>query len=268
MTDPGINAIRRETLGPVTPIPDGILRLARLAHRITVLTGAGMSADSGVPTFRDAQTGLWSLVDPQDLATPEAWRRDKPYVNAWFLWRVHLMSAAAPNAGHHALAAWGRRPDTDLRIVTQNIDDLHERAGSTVLAHLHGSLFAWRCDRCHQPAPTPHAPAEPIERIEPDTCPRCAFGEIRPGVVWFNEPLPEREFTDAVQVCRDADLVVVGTSGVVQPAASLPHLAGARGIPVIEIDPRPTEFSPFATQVWRATAATALPALVAALDRP
>lgn len=250
-------------------VPEAIVHLARSARRITVLTGAGMSADSGVPTFRDAQTGLWTLVDPQDLATPEAWHRDKPYVNAWFLWRVHLMAAAAPNAGHHALAAWGRRPDTDLRIVTQNIDDLHERAGSTVLAHLHGSLFAWRCDRCHRPASTPHAPADPTERIEPDACLHCAFGEIRPGVVWFNEPLPEREFTDAVQVCRDADLVlVIGTSGIVQPAASLPHLAGARGIPVIEIDPRPTEFSPFATHVWRSTAATALPALVAALDRP
>jgi len=255
------------TSAPIAPeIPGAIIALARAARRITVLTGAGISAESGVPTFRDAQTGLWTQVDPEDLATPAAWARDKPYVNAWFLWRVHLISAATPHAGHRALADWARRPDTDLHIVTQNIDDLHERAGSEVLAHLHGSLFAWRCDRCERPAPTPQAPAQPRERIEPDTCPHCAFGEIRPGVVWFNEALPERELADAIRVCRDADLVVVvGTSGIVQPAASLPHLAGARGIPVIEIDPRPTEFSPFATHVWRATAGAALPALVAAL---
>ena len=253
---------------PVT-VPDEILALARAAQRVTVLTGAGMSQESGVPTFRDAQTGLWTHVDPEDLATPQAWHRDKPFVNAWFLWRVHLVSAAAPNPGHHALAAWAARPGTDLRIVTQNVDDLHERAGSEVLAHVHGSLFAWRCDRCDRPAPTPHAPATPQQRVEPDTCPHCAFGEIRPGVVWFDEPLPERAFGDAIRVCRDADLVlVVGTSGIVQPAASLPHLAGARGIPVVEIDPHPTEFSPFASQVWRATAATALPALVAALAQP
>lgn len=249
-----------------TEIPDPIRTLARAARRITVLTGAGMSAESGVPTFRDAQTGLWTQVDPEDLATPAAWHRDKAYVNAWFLWRVHLVASASPHAGHRALAVWSERPSTELRVVTQNIDDLHERAGSDVLAHVHGSLFAWRCDRCEHPAPTPSAPPEPHERIEPDACPHCAGGHIRPGVVWFNEPLPEREFADAIRVCRDADLVlVVGTSGVVQPAASLPHLAGARGIPVVEIDPHPTEFSPFATHVWRATAGTALPALVAAL---
>ncbi len=247
-------------------VPPEVLDLARSARRITVLTGAGMSAESGVPTFRDAQTGLWNQVDPEDLATPAAWERDKPFVNAWFLWRVHLMGAAQPNAGHKALARWARLPGVELRIVTQNIDDLHERAGSTVLAHLHGSLFSWRCDDCGRPAPVPHAPTEPVERIDPDPCVHCRTGAIRPGVVWFDEPLPEREFFDAARVCRDADLVlVVGTSGVVQPAASLPHLAGARGIPVVEVDPRDTEFTPFATYAWRTTAATGLPALVAAL---
>ncbi len=251
---------------PATDVPPAILELARTARRVTVLTGAGMSQESGVATFRDAVTGLWSNVDPNDFATPEAWHRDKPAVNAWYLWRVHLVREAEPNAGHLALAQWAARPGMTLRIVTQNIDDLHERAGSSVFAHLHGSLFAWRCDRCGTAAPTPAPPTEPLARVDPQECQACPQGDIRPGVVWFNEMLPTEPFTDAAQACQSADLVlVVGTSGVVQPAASLPHLAGARGIPVIEIDPRETEFTYAATHSWRATAAQALPALVAAL---
>ena len=257
---------RRRTVLPEggrLQLPREVATLVKAASRITVLTGAGMSAESGVPTFRDAQTGLWEHFDPAELATPRAWARDKALCNAWYLWRVHLVRSVAPNAGHHALAAWAALPGTDIRIVTQNIDDLHERAGSEVLAHLHGSLFAWRCDTCHRPAPTPDAPAVPHERLTPDRCIACAHGEIRPGVVWFEEPLPEAEFEEAVEVCRDADLVVVvGTSGIVQPAASLPHLAGARGIPVIEVDPQETLFTEFATVSLRTTAAVALPVLV------
>jgi NAD-dependent deacetylase len=248
-----------------TPVPEHLVRLLRQARRITVLTGAGMSAESGVPTFRDAQTGLWSHFDPEDLATPRAWARDKALCNAWYLWRVHLVRSVEPNAGHRALAEWARRPGIQLRIVTQNIDDLHERAGSEVLAHLHGSLFAWRCDTCHAPAPTPHAPAEPHQYIDPDRCRHCAAGDIRPGVVWFEEPLPAREFDQAIEVCRDADLVVVvGTSGIVQPAASLPHLAGANGIPIVEVDPRETFLTEAASVSLRATAGAALPGMVRA----
>ncbi|MBK8470693.1 MAG: NAD-dependent deacylase [Candidatus Phosphoribacter sp.] len=253
----------------MTGVPHDVFALARSARTVTVLTGAGMSAESGVPTFRDAQTGLWTQVAPEDLATPEGWERDKAYVNAWFLWRVHLVRSVEPNAGHYAIARWAAFPDREIRIVTQNIDDLHERAGSPVLAHVHGSLFEWRCDRCERPAPTPEPPfatTGPIDHIAPDQCIHCASGEIRPGVVWFNEPLPQDSFFKAALVCRDADLVlVVGTSGIVQPAATLPHLAMAAGVPVIELDPRPTEFSPYATHVWRTTAALGLPALVDAL---
>lgn len=247
-------------------VPPPVVELAGAARRVTVLTGAGMSQESGVATFRDAVTGLWSNIDPNDFATPDAWHRDKPAVNAWYLWRVHLIRAAQPNAGHQALAEWATLPGVELRIVTQNIDDLHERAGSRVLSHLHGSLFAWRCDRCHAPGPTPAPPAEPVARVEPEPCPACGLGDLRPGVVWFHEMLPHQPFADAVQACQSADLVLsVGTSGVVQPAASLPHLAGARGIPIIEIDPRDTELTPAATYSWRSTAAQGLPALVAAL---
>ena len=250
-----------------TPVPPAIAKLAREATRITVLTGSGMSAESGIATFRDADTGLWAQFDPLDLATVAGWHRDTALVNAWYLWRIALIRRAEPNAGHVALAHWAQRPGIQLRIVTQNVDDLHERAGAEVLSHLHGSLFAYRCDTCAAPGDIPEIPDEPRERIDPTPCPRCGIGHLRPGVVWFGEELPRRAFDNAVQVCRDAHLVlVVGTSGIVYPAASLPYLAKDAGIPVVEIDPNSTEFTHEADQVWRATAAQALPALVATLD--
>ncbi|GAA1345633.1 MULTISPECIES: NAD-dependent deacetylase [Kocuria] len=123
-------------------IPTEILELARNARRVTVLTGAGMSAESGVPTFRDAQTGLWERFDPTELATPEAWEDDPAQCWAWYAWRASLVRGAQPHPGHLAIAQWQAYPDMDLRISTQNVDDLHERAGATVLAHVHGDLFA------------------------------------------------------------------------------------------------------------------------------
>ena len=233
-------------------------------RNIVILTGAGVSAESGIDTFR-TPGGLWERYKPEEVATPEAFARDPDLVLAFYDMRRAAIQDKQPNAAHHALARLDAEWDGDLLIVTQNIDDLHERAGSEVLAHLHGSLFAWRCDTCHAPAPTPHAPAEPHQYIDPDRCRHCAAGDIRPGVVWFEEPLPAREFDQAIEVCRDADLVVVvGTSGIVQPAASLPHLAGANGIPIVEVDPRETLLTEAATVSLRATAAGALPAMVRA----
>ena len=230
--------------------------------RLVVLSGAGVSAESGLRTFRDSD-GLWEEYRIEEVATPEAWARDKERVLHFYDLRRAQVLHAQPNAAHGALAALEAHFQVD--VVTQNIDDLHERAGSDVLAHLHGSLFAWRCDSCHAPAPTPDAPPEPVERLDPDRCRHCADGDIRPGVVWFEEPLPAREFDLAIDVCRDTDLVVVvGTSGIVQPAASLPHLAGANGIPVVEVDPRETLLTEAATVSLRATAAGALPAMVRA----
>ena len=241
---------------------------ARDARRVTVLTGAGMSAESGVPTFRDAQTGLWARYDPAELATPEAWERDPALVWAWYAWRRTLVRRAEPHAGHRALARWQRR--APVRIVTQNVDDLHERAGAHVLTHLHGDLFADRCSVCHEPwagrAAADQEPGRPAPaRVEPPACPGCG-GPVRPGVVWFGEALPEGAFDTAVQAVRDADLVlVVGTSGLVHPAAALPDLAGARGVPVVEVNPEPSAVSGSADLVWRSTASHALPALVDAL---
>ena len=154
--------------------------LVRNANRIVVLSGAGMSAESGVPTFRQAQDGLWSRYDAAQLATPEAWRRDPALVWGWYLWRMALVRAALPNAGHEALAAAAR--GRDLRIVTQNVDDLHERAGSDGVIHLHGGLFEHRCFACaraHGEIAIPDAATAPL-RVEPPRCAHCG-GRVRPA---------------------------------------------------------------------------------------
>lgn len=243
-------------------VPAAVLDLTRGARRVAVLSGAGMSAESGVPTFRDAQTGLWENFDAAALATPEAWKADPDAVWAWYQWRVALVRKVAPNAGHHALAEWERT--AKVAIVTQNVDDLHERAGSTVLAHLHGSLFEPRCSECERPMDLPAPPGEPLERIAPPTCDTCG-GAGRPGVVWFGEMLPRQPWDAAVAALRVADvLLVVGTSGIVYPAAELPELADRHGVPVVEINPQDTELSSRVEAVWRTTAAVGLPGLVAA----
>lgn len=244
-------------------VPDGVVKAAASARRVTVLTGAGMSAESGVPTFRGAQDSLWEEFDPMLLASPRGWEADPELVWAWYVWRMSLVRRAEPNAGHVALARWAGRPDVEVRIATQNVDDLHERAGSDVLAHVHGSLFALRCSSCG----APHQgevdfPAEPVERLEPPECQVCGE-DVRPGVVWFGEMLPEGAFDAAVDACLDADLVlVVGTSGIVYPFASLPDIARGHGVPVVEINPVDTDLTAGVDHVWRETAARALPALL------
>lgn len=219
-----------------------------------------MSAESGVATFRDAQTGLWETFDPEELATPGAWRRQPDVVWAWYLWRYHLVRTVEPNAGHYAVAGWQQH--ADVRVVTQNIDNLHERAGSQHVAHLHGSLFEFRCSQCGKPY---HGDltdmAEPIGAIEPPVC--ACGGLIRPGVVWFGEPLPDEPWEEAVEAVARADVVVVvGTSGIVYPAAGLPSAALAQGIPVVEVNPDETPLSADATVSVRDTAAHALPGLL------
>lgn len=252
--------------GALAAVPDEVLALARGARRVCVLTGAGMSAESGVPTFRDVQVGLWERFEPAELATPEAWAEDPWQVWAWYAWRADLVRRAQPNAGHRALAQWQRHDGVEVSIVTQNVDDLHERGGAQVLAHLHGSLFALRCAECGRPsdADYPSVP-EPVAHLEPPTCAHCE-GAVRPGVVWFGEALPQEEFVAGVEAAREADLVVViGTSGLVHPAAVIPHLAGARGVPVLEINPAESALSEAADLHWSATAAVALPLLVEAV---
>lgn len=228
--------------------------------QLTVLSGAGISAESGVPTFRDVETGLWAKVDPYEISSSEGWQRHPERVWAWYLWRHYMMDAVEPNDGHRAVAAW--QDYADVHVVTQNVDNLHERAGSTNVHHLHGSLFEFRCDACASQfeGVLPQMP-EPVEEVEPPLC--FCGGLIRPNVVWFGEPLPEQAWQQSVAAVGNSDLVVVvGTSSIVYPAAGLPEAALANGIPVIEINPQRTPLSDSATVSLRETAVSALPGLL------
>ncbi|GAA1136291.1 NAD-dependent deacylase [Nesterenkonia lutea] len=256
------------------PLPHEVLDLARAARHVAVFSGAGISAESGVPTFREVQRGLWEQYSAQDLATPEAFENDPALVHTWYRWRAALIQQVSPNPGHRALAQWQRRLAAgggSLSISTQNVDDLHERAGAEVLAHLHGRITAHHCHECGAPAQitAPHDDGadEPGEPEDPPVCQVCQEGLIRPSVVWFGEPLPMADFENTAEAMRSADLIlVVGTSGLVQPAASLPLLGMERGTPLIEINPEPTELSDAMHHRLRGPAGEVLPALVQALE--
>ncbi len=229
------------------------------ARRLAVLTGAGMSAESGVPTFRDAQAGLWSRFDPMQLASAEGFRADPPLVWRWYAWRRDLVAKAQPNAGHLALAQAAGRFD-GFGIVTQNVDGLHQRAGSRAVIELHGSIVRTRCfGDCgvvfEHPADLPPG--------EPPRCPGCGQW-LRPGVVWFGEMLDRQVLQAAEAACTSADAVlVVGTSGLVHPAAGLPLTARRAGARVIIVNPQPTEIDSVAHVVVRGAAGAVLPALLA-----
>ena len=205
------------------------------AERVVVFTGAGISAESGIPTFRDALTGLWARFDAQQLATPEAFRDDPDLVWGWYEWRRAAVRRVEPNAGHRAVAAIER-----CVVVTQNVDDLHERAGSRSPIHLHGSLFEPHCSACGMAAgDLPERPQESLgegRRQPPPTCGRCG-ALVRPGVVWFGEALPEKALRRAWAAAYECDLfLAVGTSNLVEPAASLPWLAAAQGAVVAVVN--------------------------------
>ncbi len=228
--------------------------------RVAVLSGAGISAESGVPTFRDDKNGLWARFDPYELSSAQGWEEHPERVWGWYLWRHYLAGRVEPNEGHRAVAAW--EDAAEVSVITQNVDDLHERAGSSTVHHLHGSLFEFSCATCALPY-TGELPelTEPTLEVEPPVC-VCA-GLIRPDIVWFGEPLPDGPWRSAVQAVEAADvLVVVGTSAIVYPAAGLPELALARGISVVEVNPEPTPLSDSATLTLRDTASRALPGLL------
>lgn len=239
--------------------------LSRRFDNIVVFSGAGMSADSGIPTFRSGGNGLWQEFDPQQLATPSAWRRDPALVWAWYEWRRGLVMQAAPNPGHLAVARLQRA--FAARVVTQNVDDLHERGGADEVLHLHGSLFAPRCADCGRAHPAGPPPAAACRRIEPPRCAHCQ-GCVRPGVVWFGEPLDQAILRAAAGLVAACDLLlVVGTSGVVQPAASLVDLA-PRDAVVVQVDPDPRTAGHRAIHALAMTAASGLPLLAARLSQP
>ena len=246
--------------------PSSLLDALRQARHVLVFTGAGVSAESGIPTFREALKGLWERFDPRELATPEAFQRDPALVWGWYEWRRMQIRHAEPNPGHRAIATLARHV-AQLALVTQNVDDLHERAGSTVIAHLHGQISKPICFNCGLPTFHPEdRPEEPEggRRLEPPRCGTCG-GAIRPGVVWFGEPLPTEDWSHAMEAARSADLVIsVGTSNLVYPAAEIPELAARRGATLILVNPAATAMDPIARYTLQGPAGVILPALVAA----
>ena len=240
-------------------------RALRTARRVVVATGAGMSQESGIPTFRDAVTGLWARYDPEQLATEAAFRRHPARVFGWYAWRRRLVRAAVPHPGYRALVALaGLVPE--LTIVTQNVDGLHTRVGSRQVLELHGSLERFSCVEARHSFPADRAPEPEADmECEPPRCERCG-SLVRPDVVWFGELLPERVTAQAWELAASCQaMLVVGTSGLVQPAAQLPFIARDAGASVIEVNPEPTEISGLAHVVCRGRAGAVLPALVAAL---
>jgi NAD-dependent deacetylase len=241
--------------------------LIKASKRLVVLTGAGVSKESGVPTFRDAQIGLWAQHDPMRLATPQAFAASPKLVWDFYEHRRKLMRPAKPNPAHVALAELERRCPT-LEIITQNVDDLHEQAGSTRIIRLHGRITANKCSKNCQGDPT----LIDVNKLQWDherdvpRCPHCG-AYVRPDVVWFGEMLPLDQLDAAKAASARADLMlVVGTSGVVMPAAELPQITRRAGGKVIEINPVESDITPTADLWLRGAAGEVLPRIVAALD--
>jgi NAD-dependent deacetylase len=225
-----------------------------------VLTGAGISAESGIPTFRDALTGLWAKFSPEELATPEAFERDPETVWSWYEWRRQLIRQAQPNAGHLALVELARRVPC-LTLVTQNVDGLHQRAGSPGVLEYHGNILRDRCT-------VEQIVANRSEDTRRAGLPRCAAcgGLLRPDVVWFGEAIPAGPMALAAAAAEDCDVFLsVGTSSLVYPAAGLAEVALRRHATVIEINPNETDLSPHAHVVLRGPSGHVLPALLQAL---
>ncbi len=226
------------------------------ASSIVVLTGAGISAESGVPTFR-GPGGLWRDFRPEELATPEAFARDPQLVWEWYDWRRSVLATVVPNAGHRALVELEKRTPR-FTLITQNVDGLHDRAGSASPLKLHGDIWMVRCLACGCEARDERIPL-------PELPPRCACGGVlRPAVIWFGEPLPRETWDRACQATEQAEVfLVVGTSAVVYPAAGLVPMAKSCGARVIECNMEETPFSASLDRSFRGKAGEILPALIA-----
>lgn len=238
-------------------VPTDLHERLHAARNVVVLTGAGVSAESGIPTFREAQTGLWAQYSPQDLATPEAFAADPGRVWRWYQWRRQLIHDNGPNDAHRALAELqGQCPH--LAVITQNVDGLHQAAGADGVIELHGNLWRLRCSIDCGHTQTLMAP-ESAERPRP--CPNCG-APLRPDVVWFGEVLPRAALQSAADAVANADLLLVaGTSNLVYPAAALPEQALDAGVPVAEINPDRTPLSEQVTWRIAEAASTALTVL-------
>ena len=234
------------------------------AAHIAMLTGAGVSAESGVPTFRDAQTGLWAHFRPEELATVEAFRRDPARVWDWYAERRVNMREVQPNAGHRAVADFQRRHPGRLTLATQNVDGLHQKAGSADVLALHGNIFE---DQWLEPCALARRAQDGchVGQAEAGRPPRCAQcgNLLRPGVVWFGEMLPAAAMAAAERAAAQCDvMLVVGTAGAVYPAAGLAHQARAAGAQVFIVNPHPSELDDIAHAVLPGTSAQLLPVLL------
>ncbi len=231
------------------------------AQHLVVFTGAGVSKESGLATFRDAD-GAWAKVDPQRYASPQGFRKHPREVWQWYVWRRQEMQKAPPNPAHLTIAACERLFPT-VTVVTQNIDGLHQAAGSQRVLELHGSIHRFKCSANCCGAPT-LVPTPALTEEEPCPCPHCG-ALIRPAVVWFGESLPPDVWEAAAQAALSCDaMLVVGTSGLVEPAASLPRYAAHYGAFVVEVNLEPTPLTPLAAVHLPGLAGEVLPALLEA----
>ncbi len=241
---------------PNDSIPVDLVFRLRQARSVTILTGAGISAESGIPTFRQAQTGLWERFSPEELASPQAFQRNPELIWQWYAWRKKLCETSQPNPGHFALVEFEQRLE-NFTLITQNVDGLHQRAGNRIVIELHGNIFRTRCK---------------VEGIvfkdwpdfqeTPPLCPNCG-ALLRPDVVWFGESLSTQILQEAWDAAVSSDLFFsIGTSGIVYPAASLPLAAIGKGIPVVEVNPEETALSSQASFTFHCKAGVFLPQLV------
>lgn len=235
--------------------PSRLITLLSRTGNLVALTGAGVSQESGLRTFRDTQTGLWAQYKPEDLASPEAFARDPKLVWDWYAWRREAIKGVRPNPGHYALVEFEKQI-SQFTLITQNVDGLHRMAGNQNLLELHGNIQRVRCAECS-------TFAESWED-DPDSVPACekCGGLLRPDIVWFGESLPRDQLERAVEATRACEVFVsVGTSGVVQPAASLALGAQSNGAVIVEINLEPTPLTPKADYFFQGKSGEILPAL-------
>jgi NAD-dependent deacetylase len=239
----------------------------RAAKQLVVLTGAGVSKESGVPTFRDAMDGLWAMFDPQQLATPDAFRRNPKLVWDWYEYRREMVNRVAPNPGHYALAEL-EQLIPEVIAITQNVDGFHQQAGSRDVIELHGNIVHHKCfDNCQGwPTLINLAQLTYDKDAGPPACPHCG-AYVRPNVVWFTEVLPPAALERASALSQTCDvMLVVGTSGIVQPAAQLPYVAKRWGEAyLIDVNPVQDEITPMADLFLQGPSGVILPQVVAKL---
>jgi NAD-dependent deacetylase len=244
-------------------IPIDLVQRIKTSQKIAVLTGAGFSAESGIPTFREAQTGLWAQYNPEELATPQAFQADPDLVWRWYQWRREIIQKSEPNPGHHALVTIAARLEASGKtfwLITQNVDGLHQRAGNKRVVELHGNIHRSKCFDCGFPGDENSSADQELPR-----CQECN-GLLRPDVVWFGEGLPLQALDKAWNAAQNCDLFFsIGTSALVQPAASLPAVALQNGSEVIEINPDITQLSNLATYHLQGASGKVLPEIVKAV---